>query len=90
MQSLRCAMGYPISNRNSSQAHVKLLVRVAIIFPNSLGLLECALFPVHVFPASLPSPARYTSDYDITNSTKNGAFAISKMIKMKLLKCACF
>ena len=51
--------GYSIGNRNSSHAHVKLHLRVPKIFPN---LLECFLFQVLVFPAGLPSPAKYTAD----------------------------
>ena len=52
-------MGYLIINWNPSQVHAKLHLRVATIIPDPLGLLECSLFQVLVFRASLPGFAKY-------------------------------
>ena len=54
-------MGYPISNRNSSQARAKVPLRVPKIFPDSL-VSECSMFQFLVLTASLPSPVKYTTD----------------------------
>ena len=50
------AVGYSISNRNSFYAHAKLHLRVDMIFPDPLNLLECSVFQVIVYPVSLSSP----------------------------------
>ena len=55
-------MSYPIRNWNSSRGNAKLRLFVAMIFPDPLRLIECILFQVLVFPASLSSPAKYTTD----------------------------
>ena len=46
-------------NPNSSYAQAKLRLRVAMIFPDPLSLLECSVCQVIVFPVSLSSPEVY-------------------------------
>ena len=55
-------MGYQISHRNSSQEHAKLHLCISMIFPILIASCNVLLFQVLVFPASLPSPAEYTTD----------------------------
>ena len=56
------ATGYPISNRNSSRAHAKHHIRIAMIFPDPLVPLECSLLQV-LFLADLTACTdKYTAD----------------------------